>query len=64
MSKLGDNCKCLTCRYFDQKSEKEGICRLQPPKIYVVGGYLNTAWPAVTINDFCGSWSKSGDRHE
>lgn len=55
-----DNRLCRTCRYFEPKSDQEGICRLQPPKVYVVGGaYLETAWPAVTINDFCGSWQQA-----
>lgn len=45
---------CSTCAFF-----AGGECRAQPPRLVVVNGLRESAWPVVSRDGWCGSWRQS-----
>lgn len=49
--------KCSDCYFFDRDLEQSGICRYAPPRVIINEmNLLETAWPVVRPDDWCGMW--------
>jgi hypothetical protein len=49
----GPKFTCKTCAYYAAKNG--GSCRLRPPQQFVVDDAVQTWWPMVAEDDFCGA---------
>lgn len=55
---------CATCPYFSQADENIGVCRFEPPKVFIVSGppdlsgkptlQTPSLWPAIKPDNWCG----------
>ena len=55
--------RCERCKFFDKVNDKQGLCRVKSPLMFVIVKDMQTmyetAWPMVDMNDWCGEWKKA-----
>ena len=64
---------CLNCKFFDQfkipNDDADGHCRLHAPTVLIdpvpalPQTRIRTAWPTVTVDDWCGDGERIDQAH-
>lgn len=53
---------CLTCRWSDYRVGDDGNtfieCKRNPPVPVSLNGEMLVVWPQVSVEDYCGEWTK------
>lgn len=55
--------RCGRCEWGDFASDQlVGSCRKVPPRVVVIDGETEAAWPIVFVEDWCGQFSPRRER--
>jgi len=49
--------KCDACKFYSPAGNC-GVCRLNPPTVVVQGNDINTAYPSIRPDDWCGKFDQ------
>jgi len=48
---------CQNCGFFEKLDADGGVCAKYPPRAAASGGLIDTFWPSVGNDDWCGEYT-------
>ncbi len=56
---MNTNPRCITCKFFEQQNDEQGLCNRYPPTVFVVGaGKTASISTTVRVENWCGEHVK------
>ena len=51
---MNTNPRCITCKFFEQKDDRQGICHRYPPTVFILGAGKSATVPTfVEVQGWC-----------
>jgi len=56
--------ECGSCFYWEKRQRMKhdvadtGQCRIRPPQVQTMAGYISSAWPITQEDDWCGEFTE------